>query len=369
MTLRDDARSIAIAHGINPDYFERQIDQESGFNPNAHNAASGADGIAQIIPRWHPGVDTRDPIASLNYAAGLIKGFLDRSGGSYPHALAAYNWGPGNTFGYSDVQPWDGQRNTLPEETQHYIDIILGVGWSAGVDVTMRCYGDDVPDAVVRQRNDWSCAVRSLYACLYTMYKKNDLPFEPTYGDEGPNDIYNWMVPKYDNSNVGLLDASGAGVVDCLSRHGITAHNFNNVTLAQVQEVAGTKAIMLGSRGWFGSGHWVMLRCLGEDGMLILENPASNSWNGIRDEIRDSFNKPAFGSWSMVVIDPITASSPIPVHDNTAYLLNLIGNAYASDGVVRTALQALINSTSLDPAMYKREIQNIINWLEANRIK
>jgi hypothetical protein len=43
--------------------------------------------------------------------------------GSYRMALAAYNWGPGN------VSRWDGGRESLPSETRHYLDVILGQGW------------------------------------------------------------------------------------------------------------------------------------------------------------------------------------------------------------------------------------------------
>jgi len=102
--------------------FVRQIQQESGFNPDAFNAGSGATGIAQIVRRWHPDVDPTDPIASLDYAATwLVK--LHGHYGTYRKALAAYNWGPGN------LADWDGQRDTLPAETRLYLDVILGDGW------------------------------------------------------------------------------------------------------------------------------------------------------------------------------------------------------------------------------------------------
>jgi hypothetical protein len=48
---------------------------------------------------------------------------LHRLYGSWARALAAFNWGPAN------VANWDGQRATLPEETRHYLDVILGDGW------------------------------------------------------------------------------------------------------------------------------------------------------------------------------------------------------------------------------------------------
>lgn len=111
------ARAMAAKYGIDPDIFVRQITQESGWNPRAGSPA-GAQGIAQIIPRWHPGVDVWDPYASLDYAARLMASHLKNYGGDYALALAAYNAGPGAVAEYRGVPPF--------EETQHYIRTILG---------------------------------------------------------------------------------------------------------------------------------------------------------------------------------------------------------------------------------------------------
>lgn len=115
------ARQAAERHGIDPEIFVRQITQESGWNPRALSPA-GAAGIAQIVPRWHPGVDPWDPWASLDYAARLMAGYLAQFG-SYDLALAAYNAGPGNVDKYGGVPPF--------AETQRYVQIILG-GAAAG---------------------------------------------------------------------------------------------------------------------------------------------------------------------------------------------------------------------------------------------
>ena len=66
--LHEYARVAAQTARIPPELFERQITQESGFQIGAYNAKSGASGIAQILPRFHPGVDVWDPEASLEYA-------------------------------------------------------------------------------------------------------------------------------------------------------------------------------------------------------------------------------------------------------------------------------------------------------------
>ncbi|KKN47221.1 hypothetical protein LCGC14_0665100 [marine sediment metagenome] len=88
------ARTYATQAGIDPDIFVAQINQESGFRTDLGSSA-GAQGIAQIIPRYHPGVDPWDPDASLRYAANLVAGHLRIYGGDIRKALTAYHAGPG----------------------------------------------------------------------------------------------------------------------------------------------------------------------------------------------------------------------------------------------------------------------------------
>ena len=53
-----------------------------------------ARGIAQIVPEYHPGVNTRDPIASIDYAAKYLSQLQRQFGGDMRLALLAYNGGP-----------------------------------------------------------------------------------------------------------------------------------------------------------------------------------------------------------------------------------------------------------------------------------
>lgn len=116
-----DYRQIAILaakrYGIDPDVFVRQINQESGFNPSAKSPA-GALGIAQIVPKWHPGVDPYDPVASLNYAAKWMSELYHRYG-SYERALSVYN--SGKPDAYKDPSFSGGQ-------TYDYVRKIMGAG-------------------------------------------------------------------------------------------------------------------------------------------------------------------------------------------------------------------------------------------------
>lgn len=118
------ARSAAAANGINPDRFVRQIQQESGFNPNAVSPA-GAIGIAQFMPGTAAGmgINPHDPVASLNAAARMMGNLNKQFGGDYNKALAAYNAGPGAV--QSAVRSGGGNwLSYLPAETRNYVAII-----------------------------------------------------------------------------------------------------------------------------------------------------------------------------------------------------------------------------------------------------
>ncbi len=121
------AQQDAIAAGISPDYFVRQINNESGFNPNAVSPA-GAVGIAQFLPGTAAGlgINPWDPTQALRGAARLMANYAHQYGGDYAKALAAYNGGSGtvqnavNNCGAN----W---LNCLPGETRHYIYVIMGI--------------------------------------------------------------------------------------------------------------------------------------------------------------------------------------------------------------------------------------------------
>ena len=102
----------------------RQINQESGFDPTVGSSA-GALGIAQIVPEFHPGVDPLNVEAALAYSLQLMDSHLAKYGGDWAKALAAYNAGSGTVdraIRECGAQ-WIG---CLPEETQNYLNVILG---------------------------------------------------------------------------------------------------------------------------------------------------------------------------------------------------------------------------------------------------
>ncbi|HEX5129608.1 MAG TPA: lytic transglycosylase domain-containing protein, partial [Usitatibacter sp.] len=107
--------------GIPHNMLARLLYQESRYRDDiisgATASSAGALGIAQIVPRWHPGVDPLDPFASIDYAAKYLSS-LYRQFGSWQLALAAYNWGPGNL----SAKGFD----AAPSETRAYVAEITG---------------------------------------------------------------------------------------------------------------------------------------------------------------------------------------------------------------------------------------------------
>lgn len=123
---RSMARQDAIDAGIDPNLYVRQINQESGFDPNAVSSA-GAIGIAQIIPStaasWN--VDPYNPVESLRVAAQHMAGYYTQYGYDYAKALAAYNAGPGAVDNAVSCYGTYWEQH-VPSETVGYIHAIMG---------------------------------------------------------------------------------------------------------------------------------------------------------------------------------------------------------------------------------------------------
>lgn len=120
---RSMAYQDAVDAGIPPDKFVKQIQVESGFNPNAVSS-EGAVGIAQFLPSTASGlgINPYNPVDSLKGAANLM-GRYQANYGDYSHALAAYNCGTGclaSAMRNCSYFYW-----CLPSETERYINMIM----------------------------------------------------------------------------------------------------------------------------------------------------------------------------------------------------------------------------------------------------
>lgn len=98
---------------------------ESGGNPLAYNAKSGATGMYQFMPgtardmglKVGNGVDERlDPEKSRAAASAYLSQLIKRYKGNVTDALQAYNWGMGNMDKYIA----GGRSGFMPKETQDY---------------------------------------------------------------------------------------------------------------------------------------------------------------------------------------------------------------------------------------------------------
>jgi LysM repeat protein len=120
------ARQDALAAGISPDIFVRQINEESGFQPYVVSYA-GAIGIAQFEPATAAslGINPWNPQQSLWGAAHLMANYLRQYGG-YAEALTAYNAGPGTVY-RATYYCGDYWMQCIPSETRNYIAVILGI--------------------------------------------------------------------------------------------------------------------------------------------------------------------------------------------------------------------------------------------------
>lgn len=132
---KDMISSVLREEGVPQDLIYLAV-AESGFQPQALNAKSGAGGMWQFMPTGAYGlarngwVDERfDPEKSSRAYARYIKSLYNQFGDWYL-AMAAYDWGPGYVqrsvmrTGYADY--WElYRRNALPQETKNYVPGII----------------------------------------------------------------------------------------------------------------------------------------------------------------------------------------------------------------------------------------------------
>lgn len=109
------------------------------------------------------------------------------------------------------------------------------------------------------------------------------------------------MYPSYISPTYGLLDASGAGLVEWLGYQGVSADYNPNATWQDMLDAAGYQPMLMGGRGWC---HWVGVRISSlwfpslVTPALALANP-SPGWMGVKQVItEDQFRQ--LGAFSAV---------------------------------------------------------------------
>jgi soluble lytic murein transglycosylase-like protein len=112
--LQAYATNAATQNGVPVPYFLNFLNVESSFDPNTVGA-KGEQGIAQIIPAYHPGVTNPfDPFESIDYAAQTIAAYAAKFG-SWSAAFATWNAGPSAVA-----------SGHIPTSTQSYVSKIIG---------------------------------------------------------------------------------------------------------------------------------------------------------------------------------------------------------------------------------------------------
>ena len=91
----------ANANGIPPAILAGLIQTESNFKSGVGVISnSGAIGIAQIMPEFHPNINPGlSDVDDINYAAGYLAQLRDQFGGDLERAIYAYNAGPNGGVG------------------------------------------------------------------------------------------------------------------------------------------------------------------------------------------------------------------------------------------------------------------------------
>jgi soluble lytic murein transglycosylase-like protein len=134
-----DIRNAEATNGLPHDLLARLLWVESHYRKDIISGATiskaGAIGIAQIVPKWHPNVNPRDPKASIRYA-GQFLAQLKKQLGTWDKAVAGYNTGAGNVQKAIAKASTSGRDwlEHVADETQNYVrEIIPVVGLSRNV--------------------------------------------------------------------------------------------------------------------------------------------------------------------------------------------------------------------------------------------
>jgi soluble lytic murein transglycosylase len=135
-----DLKRFSVANGLDPYLVASLIRQESEFNPLAVSRANAV-GLMQLLPKTgktvahqvdlkrYNATELFTPAVNLQLGTRYFRGMVDKFGGSFEHALAAYN------AGSDRVEEWMGQGpyRDSPEfvesipftETREYVQAIM----------------------------------------------------------------------------------------------------------------------------------------------------------------------------------------------------------------------------------------------------
>lgn len=182
------------------------------------------------------------------------------------------------------------------------------------------------------QLNDYSCSVGATYWCLRSLA----LPLTQ-------QELEDVMVPALVSPDLGLLDASGTGIVGLLrNRYGLGVSNTYPCGFDEIAARAGKQPIAIGGSRWFADdngnviGHWVAVR--GFDGaQLLLANPGGTGPHfGQQVLDRAAFDQRApFAAVWIDAVPGVPVGRKFRVGNTGGQGANLRGDASATASIVR----------------------------------
>ncbi len=151
-------REAAQRYGVPEHILVAMIAAESKFDPYAINHASGASGIAQLMPDTavELGVDPFDPEAAIDAGARYLSQLIDHFNNDLRAAVAAYNAGPGTVAKIYGFNRGDWQDKLL-EETKTYLEKVFKPRRGPGGGATSINLSEPPPPSIelYRYMDDW----------------------------------------------------------------------------------------------------------------------------------------------------------------------------------------------------------------------
>lgn len=212
--LKQLAIQTAKKYGLPQDLVLKQIQLESGFNPNAKSSA-GAVGIAQFKPATAKAYGLEedqltDPVASME-AYGKHMSELVSKYGDIGKALLAYNQGEGKN-GSPQLQAYDnGDFSKIGKEGRFYLDT-LGYGQKQNDKAIPET--PESPASLPVQNGQPSQVAKEPEEDMFQTYKPDDTEEEKAPEEDVDKDSISYKLGKglFDNDVVKGI-SSGVGAV------------------------------------------------------------------------------------------------------------------------------------------------------------
>lgn len=121
--ISDIVRNYAARHRIPPALINAVIEVESSFNPRAVSPR-GAMGLMQLMPDVAASLGVEDPFEpeeNIRGGVALLRRLLDKYGGDYTRALAAYNAGEGAVDRSGGIPDFPETRNYVNRVMRAYM--------------------------------------------------------------------------------------------------------------------------------------------------------------------------------------------------------------------------------------------------------